>query len=125
MLEDRIISVETAELAKEKGFNEEVGHYYSNNDLINPKHSYNFNLHNENIDISSAPTQSLLQKWLREFYKLHVRVDNVNRPQKNKWCFEIYKLPSGVINLWNETSKVYNSYEDALEIGLQEALKLI
>ena len=52
-------------------------------------------------------------------------MDNVNRPQKNKWCFEIYKLPSGVINLWNETSKVYNSYEDALEIGLQEALKLI
>ena len=47
-MEDKLVDVETAELAKEKGFKEEVNFYYSDKDLINPKHSYNFNLNNEN-----------------------------------------------------------------------------
>ena len=66
-----------------------------------------------------------IQRWLRDNHKLHVRVDNVNHPILDKWYYEIQILPSGIINLWEEDSEVYNTYELALETGLLEALKII
>jgi hypothetical protein len=70
------------------------------------------------------PTQSLLQKWLRDKFHLDVRVAS-----NSLTChFPIITLleeggcsgkgPKGQII-------IYKTYEEALEIGLQEALKLI
>ena len=59
-----------------------------------------------------APTQSLLQKWLRETHNIFISI-NVN------YCYKIYNNDE----LYEE-SFYYNNYEEALEQGLQEALKL-
>ena len=117
-MNEQLISFETAKLAKEKGLTyNNVGQSYRpdgrftygrNDDLFYP-----------------APTQSLLQKWLREKHNIHIVV---NPTIEMHWTF-------GLINLGNENIKLngpivynnhdYNTYEEALEIGLQEALKLI
>lgn len=61
------------------------------------------------------PTLSLLQKWLREVHNLDTL---------------IYKedIDNYTYHVWGETGRtVYNwdTYEEALEKGLQEALKII
>ena len=64
-----------------------------------------------------APTQSLLQKWLREKYKKHIDIN----PFYYKGDFISWNLR--IHNTYYKDK--YNSYEEALEIGLQEVLKLI
>lgn len=110
-MEDQRISFETAKLAKEKGF----------------------------VDFSKFPdnipnhiTQSLLQKWLREkhniiiyvlpeydkpkmYYRACILVTNIEICKRNNFRFEYYTNDFG-------TSE---NHEESLEIGLQEALKLI
>jgi len=83
-MKDELIEFKTAALAKEKGFNIETYALYSAGELFNPEDSsisvlgipddslHKFN-HNKCVDSTcSAPTQSLLQKWLREIHKIDV-----------------------------------------------------
>ena len=146
---EQLISFETAKLAKEKGFNEREHWFYkvkSENDielygctkkqLVGRKgyapiyhkvHDYHTNKEKYNAKLyrCSAPTQSLLQKWLREKYKLHIYLFPLDN---NKWGFENNSISINLdhifINYMYE-GKEYNSYEEALEFALLGALKLI
>ena len=138
-MEDQLISFETAKLAKEKGFNEKVFKQYKNDNFlgrISKSIDVVIGPYEElllaEIDCYAAPTQSLLQKWLRENHNYVVLVAYRETSDKavrgiNSVYFdtEIYHLIGG------DAFKIYkfesNSdvYEDALEIGLQKALKLI
>lgn len=70
-MKEQLINFETAKLAKEKGLNEYCSSFYSLNSVTNEFDLYDCNNNwkehkNSNNPISiSAPTQSLLQKWLR------------------------------------------------------------
>lgn len=139
-MEDQIINFETAKLASEVGLtrngiilknNTFVSKgitcstcYNENGKLITPKYILEKHL--------VAPTQSLLQKWIREkhnlnvcvlpFYGLVECIKEINEGVKK----EKKKLFAAMI--WENTEIVteeYETYEDALEAGLQEALKLI
>ena len=140
-MEEQLISFETAKLAFEKGFPQEP------NKLRVPYYNYKGEIKGdvteflkrylkkedttgyENI---SAPTQSLLQKWLREVHKISVCID-FRHSDTNKieginsvyYDINIYRLHSGdaykIINM----SQISDIYEKALEIGLQQALGLI
>lgn len=70
----------------------------------------------------SRPTQSLLQKWLREIHGINVYVAycEYSIKSENTWSFTLDN-PTKLQN-WQES---FNSYEEALGKGLQEALKLI
>lgn len=133
---DQLISFETAKLAKKKGFNEETSHYY---DLIDNKLKHTiegFSNPNEDcmIDIElewhnhsnfnrlAAPTQSLLQKWLREKHELHVGI--YYRNVDKSWITEIFYTREYMKN-GRLPYTVHKTYEEALEQGLIEALKLI
>ena len=118
-MKEELIKVETAKLAKEKGLNIDVNNFYINGNVV-----YWMDLdHTKNTDsVYLAPTQSLLQKWLREEHNLYfgalpiVHNDVRNkasyfRPTKNDCCMYNFKR--------------CNTYEEALEKGLIEALKLI
>lgn len=116
IMEEQLINFETAELAKKKGFDEKCIWYYCGNQpklkQINLKGLQNSDF----ISFISAPTQSLLQKWLREKHNIKVYLiwydDKLTEP---RWSIYV-----------NKTYINGNSnYENALEIGLQEALKLI
>lgn len=113
---EELISYETAKLAKEKGFTENTCDYFSKEVENNRTFSDAYNLpnyHNSYDDRFSAPTQSLLQKWLREVHNIDVRVANKYR---------YYHLVKDQ-QYFDRTT--YDTYEQALEAGLLEALKLI
>ena len=135
-MQESIVEFETAKLAKEKGFNWEIRTYFDFKKFgIKPVEFFNklnannyshwdFNLNKKiNAGYISAPTQSLLQKWLREKHKLIVIVSYQYEPDSTSYSYWIYKenkpLP---LNQWIDD--LY-TYEEALESGLFEALKLI
>lgn len=118
-MKEEFISFETAKLAKEKGFKEVI---FESDGTGNLTRIYN------------VPTQSLLQKWLRENHKKFVKTHPVYRDEKVQWEYVIFFLDdpllSGTDGFKNRMSLLDYPYyweteEEALEKGLQKALKLI
>lgn len=100
-MEDVLINFKTAKLAEEKGFDFD---YIVNNELT----------------IHSLITQSLLQKWLREVHNIVVLIHQYSDTKRYFYLTnEEYNFECD----WNKLS--YETYEEALEIGLRENLKLI
>ncbi len=148
---DQLINFETAKLAKEKGFKEPVYYYFQK--PVGSKYfseALDTELEEEAIFISindvnpedcnsgddfpnryySRPTQSLLQKWLREEHKIHIDIQySFNY---NKFCYFVYnnsqiRILAELLFLESDTEKYlkYNTYEDALTEALLEGLSLI
>ena len=123
-MEDELIKFETAKLAKEKGFDLIVRYFYSdyseNKYIIEEKKDKNYNIQKR---MTSAPTQSLLQKWLYEKHQIWVNsrpVYNANEQMGIEVDISSWRFPYKVIGE-NDQFDVYAG----LEKGLQEALKLI
>lgn len=71
----------------------------------------------------ARPTQSFLQKWLREVHNIIIEI---NYSDCEFWQWIIFCKHLNVHHLGtNETDDINLSYEECLEIALQEALKLI
>lgn len=129
-MEDTRITFETAKLAKEKGFPQEPNRrkvpYYNykgefKGDVTDFLRKYLREEDTSDVESVSAPAQSLLAKWLREEHSI-----DINIITKHK---DLGKFYGGFIDTNNKINKSigsnYKTYEEALEIGLQEALKLI
>lgn len=149
---DTLVSFETAKLAKEKGFNIPVVNYYTSINKYNRKNylSHSEGYQTERLEESnwndgkgsyptkpedvecSAPTQSLLQKWLREKHNIHIEVWKMSghfRARRFEEVIEKINFDGNVKDVIRHY-KYSNyldgeTYEEALEIGLQEGLKLI
>ena len=125
-MEDIIITFETAKLAKEKGFPQEPNKlkipYYNykgefKGDVKDWLRKYLRKEDTSDVESVSAPTQSLLAKWLREEHNIHlIAYKNINIDGYD-WC---YITTDGITNI-----NSYKTYEEAYEIGLYQALKLI
>jgi len=114
-MKEQLITFDTAKLAKEKGFDWGGEENYSSRSgfIMSPidyREDWSFMLEIQ------APTQSLLQKWLREVHNIDIVIHHINT---NKFESFIYR------NISHKKVCRGKSYEDALEIGLQEGLKLI
>lgn len=111
---EQIINLETAKLAKERGF---------------------VDIKNSNT-LPHFSTQSLLQKWLREIHGIHiVLIPTIT----SSWTYKIITVTSkrddevilGIKSVSDlpPYKKVcgydFSTYEEALEVGLVEGLKLI
>lgn len=122
-MEEQYISLETAKLAKEKGFDWDVIKHWKGNKFIYNGKPYNFNNPKEqelwNIELNSAPTQSLLQKWLREVHNIYIYCIPKGFEKYNK------KVIRWGNNISIRNNKYSSTYEKALEVGLKEALKQI
>lgn len=110
-MKEQLVSWETAKLAKEKGYDEPSKTTYNKDkevltdwldDMYNSKFTTSY----------VAPTQSLLQKWLRD-QTIVVLVD-IN--QQFGYTWKIVSKREGGFKA---------TYEEAFEAGLWEALKLI
>lgn len=131
-MKEQLITFETAKLAKEKGFNEQCIECYTDKKELYSNNSEKILFTNNQLLVTfySAPTQSLLQKWLREEHNLFVAV---NFGYKFEWevrdCRP--KKLGDLVGLypWNVDAclndGLCDNYEQALEEGLKEALKLI
>lgn len=154
-MEEKLISFETAMVAKEKGFDCKVKNFYNDErelcesdnrflDNYNDNSVANRRLRfdeddEENYVVYSAPTQSLLQKWLREKYDIHIGVTAFTNEARGVGTLKYQKHISTKDNNYggdlenscdrlktnNPFLYLYDSYEEALEIGLNEGLKLI
>ena len=92
---EELVTLETAKLLKEKGMFTDI----------------------------EFPTQSIVQKWLRENKKLHIEISYM---YGDYWTYDILAIPEhDLVGLSDRPIIHYKSYEEALEAGIQEALKLI
>ena len=132
-MEDQLISFETAKLAKEKGFGGKglttSNGYFRGNNLCNIPCNNKSDFCGK--DEFSAPTQSLLQKWLRDLHGVDIHITR-NKPSYREYRVEIYKVDNtpNYIHFQINTEKSngckwFDDYEEALETALLEALKLI
>lgn len=125
-MEEQLITKETAKLAKEKEFKNGGISFYDRDspELITGIYYVN---DDENLNTYEAPTQSLLQRWLREIQGVNVIVlcDYRFQPEPIELVGYSYKINNKdlTINEATEPDVRYDTYEEALEIGLQEALK--
>ena len=119
-MEEKLISFETAKLAKEKGYT----YAYEFYDLEGNLNDFGMvggwtNCHDKNY---AAPTQSFLQRWLREKHNIHISII-FDENTVNTYYF--YKINSGDGFIKKESMHTFKTYEEALEIGLLTALELI
>jgi hypothetical protein len=121
---EELVTLETAKLLKEKGFNEYCKYVISDKGLMMetifrtskdlPKSFY------------SCPMQSIAQKWLRETKNLHIEIYR----SAVGYGYAIVKADNGT---WQEDDDsrgpndggLWDTYEEALETGIRESLKLI
>lgn len=132
MIENYIL-FETAKLAKKKGFDWECWSYYDEKiDKIQKWINFEEDgplTNNHNSSYISATTQSLLAKWLREIHGLYVDAHpshTDNKLFKTTFVVEVVHLHKLKLYSGAEQNKDYfESYEEALEVGLFSALNLI
>jgi len=141
-MQDQIISFPTARLAKAKGFNLYCRYSFWKGELTDMTPGYSL----ENGETAQenyfeflryyCPTQSLLQKWLRDNYDIYVSINTITRfywPSEDEGDQQYlpvhqYRIIQNKDNFKYEVIECnwdYEHYEEALEIGLQQALKLI
>ena len=138
-MEEQLISYETAKLAKEKGFDEKVYREYDKSGYLrctSTSAEVILGPYDELLKSTEypAPTQSLLQKWLREVHNIEVLISRIPPEavlaSKNNGK-NILKNYNCYVWSFNNNPRIANNgsfqdiYEEALEIGLYQALLLI
>lgn len=146
MISEELITFKTAQLAKQAGFDVVVytcynseGKLMETSDLLNIHceggldfDEFFMNYNDKpglekyyKTKLYSAPTQSLLQKWIREVHNSHVEVTSrKDYDDKIVYTWDIYdnKIPNEELT---DEEPLFDTYELALEQALQEALTLI
>ena len=137
-MKDALVTFDTAILAKNAGFDVPTAPVYYLRDTEKLEGTelgvipQNHNFYKPRV---SVPTQNLLQKWLRENHDIHLVIS-----RKYEWHLEsspIFEgwnvhidVPIGHKELSNTVNKYYfyaifDTYEDAIEAGLLQALRYI
>lgn len=125
-MKETLANLELSKLAKDKGFDWEVRDSYSlnpksNNHLIDEDYLEDWN----SVGAVSAPSLSLLQKWLREVHNIDIEVSiyGILHKKPEGYKVTVYSIKT-VLFSW-KTGGIHKSYEDALEAGLLTALEYI
>jgi len=121
-MELKLIDFETAKLLKDKGFKLPDSTDYIDMYDFTDKGICNIRIEDQSMHhVAIIVTQELVKKWLREEHKILIAIlpwkdhqDDVNDPIRFRPMIHRVK-----------TYEEYDTYEDALEKALIEALKLI
>lgn len=126
-MKDEFVTLETAKALKDKGFDWKcnsiitiggtIRSYESPQDL-----SYLTEIEGKPYEFL-LPALHLAQKWLRETKNLHVEISYMHG---DYWIYDILTIPKhDLVGLSDRPLVHYKSYEEALEAGIFEALKII
>lgn len=107
MITEQYVSFDTAKLLKKAGFDVLCEHWYDEEGLIDCDYK-----------AFQCPTQALAARWIREVHNIDITVDVYNRYY---YCCNIYQNKHLMIIKYI----VNANYDEVLENGLQEALRLI
>lgn len=126
MIEEQFVSLDTAKLLKEAGFDAPCYIQYSDIGIQwdNAPYPENFNADDWGY---SCPTQALAARWLREVHRIVVDATFIP-PSVNGdvWQYFVGEMDDMVWKGDYEPSDCkYATYEQAMEAGLQEAIKSI
>lgn len=122
-MKEQYISLKTAKLARKKGLDTELDLgsnctcYKKNGELVPYHVHFQYPDRKEYI---FAPTQSLLARWIRETHKIHIEI----YCNASGWGYILTKLNGTTIKEIMD-DVFFDNNEEAYEIGLIEALKLI
>lgn len=137
-MKDTLASYKLSNLAKDLGFDEpclyvyttfgSVRHclyYEGENDECDEGYNRNSYLPFYEEDAVTAPSLSLLQKWLRETHNIDIIVDThgILHKKPEGYKVTVYSIKT-VLFSW-KTGGTHKSYEQALEAGLLTALEYI
>ena len=134
-MEDYVTFEQSIKL-KKLGFDWNCNHYYGLDGFLHEEtQSYitNYMHSNKNTYPIPAPTLSQVQKWLREIKDIIIVIDFDN------WCEKygchVYKKiiynsenikdSYGSMLVTNESNEDFDSYEEALSMGIDAALELL
>lgn len=122
MIEESYVCFDTAKMLKEAGFDEPCSFCYSPCKDIRRKN------YKRNSDLVkgfySRPTQALAARWLRKVH--HYAVCVWYSAEHEKWFYAHGNLDNMMFDEeYSISDFIYDSYEQSLEAGLQEAIKLI
>lgn len=133
-----LIKFKTAKLAKERGFTESVNVTYDEKyalaDAIHWESRLNYNVSGHGVPKGciSAPTQSVLQTWLRVHHNLEVVIKPIGNYSPNMKTYTSAIMSFSFGNHAIDTKVIFRGYdnrgfiyEEVLEKGLEEALNLI
>lgn len=137
MNEKDFVTLETAKLLKEKGFNEECYAYYRNGVLIYAMYqdysSINDMLYQYILnDKIYTPTLYQAQKWLRKKHNCYVQVTYEAYKTGVNYLVQVLFYEPNDDDCWSDKSTgkygdnaEFDSFEDALSFGILKALKRI
>ena len=125
MKHEETCTYEVCKLAQEKGFNVQTFDWYDYTGNYNkgfvPHKLYECPRYKEYY----APTQSLLQRWLREKKNIHIEI--IATASGYYWCVNKTNgtsiTDSDVLNRGNNEGGCFDTYELALEDALKYALE--
>lgn len=152
-MKEKLIDFETAKFAKEKGFDKNTSKSWKQ-PVVTPRGTSDklpreYRIEKTNYQYSSfteisypnedfpAPTQSLLSKWLRETHNIDVDVTrdpDVHYKNEVRWIVkvsdwnDIRVIDTSIAQLKHPNHSHFidfKSFEEALEVGLQEGLKMV
>lgn len=120
---EELVTLEIAKMLKEKGFNKFCSFAYID-EYCNLMSVHTTNSLIDKMGLGySAPNQSFAQKWLRQEKNLHIEISYM---YGNYWIYDILTIPEhDLVGLSDRPIIHYGTYEEALEAGIFEALKLI
>ena len=127
MIEEQFVSFDTAKMLKEAGFEANIKTIY----VEEEKDEWAFwesgtkrSDYNYFDDTIACPTQALAARWLREVH--HYVVCVWYSAEHEKWFYAHGNLDNMMFDEeYSISDFIYDSYEQALEAGLREAIKLI
>jgi hypothetical protein len=126
---EELITLETAKLLKSAGFKDDVRIFYESVGTeggFELFESYKSQNYNAKVSSFSATTLFIAQKWLRETKNLHISIIR----NACGYGYDICKadngthITDGIFDGPNDGGQ-WDTYEEALEVGIQEALKLV
>jgi hypothetical protein len=128
MIHEEICTYEVAKLAKKKGFNVPTDRYYHiYNDVIEAQNSLEMtrdgcaDFYNSlNRCRCAAPTQGILQRWLREEKGLHISIPLHKGEYKYFWGIDSLNRKKKEEDI---AYNLFDTYELALEAALKYALE--
>ena len=143
MIQEQYVSFETAKLLKEKGFNEELCYIYSKygdlHRIIDTEYSvstcdYEIKIRNSDYNditqykynfLVTAPTQSLIMRWLREVHNLFIDISIIPHStvtmEQKYYHYNIFKNRRGISKY--ERKEFYPTYEEACESAIKYCLE--
>ena len=125
MIEESYVSFNTAKMLKEAGFDVPCTSQYTDNGFgWNNLSRVNYN---SCESLFSRPTQALAARWLREVHRIVVYVAYIPpHVGRDVWKYFVGGMDDMVWpGDYEPSDRKYETYEEAMEVGLQEALKLI